>query len=287
MNRYFDVFEFQQIINLMDINPYSSLVLYEQYLDKYPNDYSAYLLYCSNLIILGKLEEAEKVYNYFEKRHMNDNNLKGTEKEKRIKESMIFTKIKLLSYQEKYEELYKFCARNKNIILENKMNDAYFYSKKMTNRLDLSRRDENSYLFSQIVNYDEKEFLEHIKKHRQSEEGIAQNECSTIFSYDFPVNKVIQEIKRYIPSDKKLLLGFYDNIYYFKFDSCGRVDNKIVDYFKVVCFNGTNNFITMCPVIIDENLPYQDLNYLVNEDNFSKEKRMSQIDKFNQKFFKK
>ena len=36
----------------------------------------------------------------------------------------------------------------------------------------------------------------------------------------------------------------------------------------------------MHPVIINENLPYQDLNYLVNEENFSKVKRMSQIDKF-------
>ena len=40
------------------------------------------------------------------------------------------------------------------------MNDVYFYSKKMTNRLDLNRRGENSYLFSQIVKYEEKDFLD-------------------------------------------------------------------------------------------------------------------------------
>ena len=157
----------------------------------------------------------------------------------------------------------------------------------MTNRLDPNRRDENSYLFSQIVKYDETDFLDHIKKHMQGEEDITEKDCCTIFGQDFPMDKIIQEIKKYIPSDKKLLLGFYDNIYYFKYDSCGRVDNKNVDYFKVVCFNGTDNFITMHPVIINENLPYQDLNYLVNEDNFSKVKRMSQIDKFNKKFNKK
>ena len=67
----------------------------------------------------------------------------------------MFTKIKLLSYQGKYEELYQFCARNKNIIIKREMKDAYFYSKKMTNRLDSNRRGENSYLFSQIVKYEE------------------------------------------------------------------------------------------------------------------------------------
>jgi len=286
-NKYFDIFEFQQIIKLMDMNPYTSLELYEQYLNKYPNDYSAYLLYCSNLIILGKLEEAEKIYNYFEKKYENDKSLEGTEKSKIIRQNRVFTKIKLLSYQGKYEELYQFCVNNINIVREDKMNDALFYAKKMTNRLDPNRRDENSYLFSQIVRYEEKDFLEHIKKHIQKEDEKAEKECSTIFRQDFPVEKVIQEIKKYIPSDNKLLLGFYDNVYYFKYDGCGRVDNKIVDYIKVVCFNGTKDFITMCPVTGNKTLPYEDLNYLDNEDDFSKVKRMSQIDKFNKKFNKK
>lgn len=286
MNKYFDAFEFQKVIDLMDIDPYLSLSMFEQYSNKFPEDYPAYLFYCSNLIIIGKLDEAEKVYNFFEKKYDNDYSLRRTEKAKDIEGCMVFTKIKLLSYQKKYEELYQFCGINKNILTKREMNDVYFYSKKMTNRLDLNRRDENSYLFSQIVKYEEKDFLEHIKKHMQDEEGITQNDCSTIFGKDFPIDKVINEIKKYIPSNKKLHLGFYDNIYYFKYDSCGRVDNKIVDYFKVVCFDGTDNFITMCPVIINENLPYQDLNYLINEESFSKVKRISQIDKFNQKFSK-
>ena len=94
--KYFNRFECQQIIDLMNLDPYTSLELFEQYLNKYPNDYSAYLLYCSNLIIIGKLDEAEKVYNFFEKKYDNDFNLKGTEKSQEIKGCMLFTKIKLL-----------------------------------------------------------------------------------------------------------------------------------------------------------------------------------------------
>lgn len=286
-NKYFDIFEFQHIIKLMDADPYTSLGLFEQYLNKYPSDYSAYLLYCSNLIILGKINEAERVYKYFERKYNEDKSISGTKKHKRIKESQVFTKIKLLSYQGKYEELYKFCVKNINVIKEGKMNDAFFYSKKMTNRLDPNKRDENSYLFSQIVRYEESDFLEHIKKHLLKEDENINKESITIFKEGFPIEKVIREIKKHIPSEKKLLLGFYDNVYYFKYDSCGRVDNKIVDYFKVVCFNGTQDFITMCPVVVNKSLPYEDLNYLVNEDSFSKVRRISQIDKFNQRFNKK
>lgn len=287
MNKYFDIFEFQRIIDLMDTDPYSSLLLYEKYLNQYPNDYSAYLLYCSNLIILGKLDEAEKVYNYFEQKYDKDNSLNGTEKVEKIKISIVFTKIKLLSYQGKYEELYKFCIKNKDIIIENKMVDALFYSKKMTNRLDSNKVELNTYLFDQIAKYDEKHFLKHIKKHIQNVDETMEKQSNSIFSENFPIEKVIHEIKKYIPSDKKLFLGFYDNVYYFKCDGCGRVDNKLVDYIKVVCFNGTSNFITMCPVIGSKDLPCEDLNYLINEENSTKVKRMSQIDKFNKKFNKK
>ena len=287
MNKYFDIFEFQQIINIMDEDPYTSLELFEQYLSKYPNDYSAYLLYCSNLVIIGKIDEAEKFYNYFEKKYKSDKSLEGTEKSKKIEDSKVFTKIKLLSYQHKYEELYRFCVENINIVMENKFNDSFFYSKKMTNRLNANKRDENSYLFSQMVKYKESDFLDHIKKHFQSEDETVAKESVTIFKQDFPIEKVIEEIKKYIPSDKKLLLGFYDNVYFFKFDSCGRVGNKIVDYIKVVCFQDTKDFITMCPVEGSKNLPYIDLNYLVNDNEFNKVKRISQIQKFNKRFNKK
>lgn len=284
MNKYFDIFEFEQIINIMDQDPYTSLELFEQYLNKYPNDYSAYLLYCSNLIIIGKIDEAEKIYNYFEKKYKSDNSLMDTEKSKRIEESKVFTKIKLLSYQHKYEELYEFCFRNINIVMKNKFNDAFFYSKKMTNRLDVNKREENSYLFSQMVKYEESDFLDHIKKHLQNVDETISKESVAIFKQDFPIEKVIEEIKKYIPSNKKLLLGFYDDVYFFKFDSCGRVGNKIVDYIKVVCFQDTKDFITMCPVEGSKNLPYIDLNYFVNDNEFNKVKRISQIEKFNKRF---
>ena len=58
---------------------------------------------------------------------------------------------------------------------------------------------------------------------------------------------------------------------------------KITDYFKVICFHNTSNFITMLPVAEGEFLPHVDLNYMLSESNH-KVKIKSQIDKFNQRY---
>ena len=285
-DKYFNIHEFKRAIDLIDIDPFLSITLLERYLEKYPKDYSAYAYYCSNLIILGKIEEAEKIYNYLEKIYKEDDVIKKYDRTRKIEENMIFSKIKLLSYQKKYEELYELCVKNANFIINSGMNGAFFYSKKKTGRLNLENREKNSYLFRQIIKYEESEFLEHIKKHLYFDDENDNDKSKAIFEPNFPIEKVIEEIKKYIPSNKKLLLGFYDNIYFFKYDNCGRADDRIVDYFRVVCIDGTSDIITMCPVVGSKNLPYVDLNYLVKEE-VPKIKRMSQIDKFNQRFNKK
>ena len=93
-------------------------------------------------------------------------------------------------------------------------------------------------------------------------------------------------MKKYIPSDKKLYWGFYDNIYYFKYDGCGRDNTKLVNYIKVVCLDDTNNIITICPVVGSDNMPHIDLNYIKKEEPV-KVKVKSQIDKFNQRYNRK
>ena len=67
-------------------------------------------------------------------------------------------------------------------------------------------------------------------------------------------------------------------------NECGRVDNKLANYFKVVCLHDTKDFITMCPVLEGENLPYIDINYLKEEKETSKVKRISQTEKFYQRY---
>lgn len=284
MNKnHFNVWEFKQVLDLAEKDPISARVLYEEYLKKYPDDYSAYTYYCSNLITLGELELAEKVLNYVEKEYVKKNSFNKKYRIEKFEYNLFFVRIKLLSYQEKYEELYKLCVKNISRVVDKSLNSVWFYSKKRTGRLNDEKRDVNSYLFKQIVRYEESDFYKHIEKHLSSYNENVDVPNSTVFEENFPLKEVVEEIKKYIPSDKRLFLGFYDDIYYFKYDECGRENKKLVNYFKVVCLHNSQDFITMCPMNCDENLPYIDLNYMKKEEP-SKVKRLSQIDRFNQRY---
>lgn len=284
-NKYFDSWELQQILDITKTNPLEAKAKYEEYLEKYPTDYISYRYYIEILIILNDLDQAEKVLNYIQNKANNDKTFSNLEKKEMFNDHLSFVRLKLLTYQEKYEELYHSCLEFPNRI-ETNLNSITFYCKKKLGMLDPSIRDKNAYLFRQIIQYEESDFLRHIKKHQADSNKDLDKPNKNIFTPDFPFDEVINEIKKYIPSDKKLCTGFYENVYTFKYNNCGRVDNKMVNYFKVICFNNTQEFITMIPTTEGKYLPYTDLNYLITDTptQSSKVKRVRQIDKFNQKY---
>ena len=174
---------------------------------------------------------------------------------------------------------HSFDELNENVELD----ATRFFYKKLSNKLNISRDQLNSYLYRQIYEYRESEFMEHISKHMADYNQNIDNPNTSIFVPEFPINEIISEIKKHIPSNKRLLPGFIDDAYYFKYDECGRSNNKIVNYFRVVCFHDTQNFITMYPITDCKDLPYIDLNYLKKDDK-PIVKRKSRIELFNQKY---
>ena len=71
-------------------------------------------------------------------------------------------------------------------------------------------------------------------------------------------------------------------IYCFKYEACGRDNNKVVNHFKVVCFHNTSDMITICPVADAENLPQIDLSYMIKYN--PKIHKPSALDRFNRKY---
>lgn len=285
--KYFNEFEFKKALELVDTNPFLAKIKFEDYLDNYPNDYSAYPYYISCLVILGNFDEAEKYMTYLKKlEYTNDNFKYLIEKRKKLKNNIIFTQLKLLSYQHKYNEMYNLCKNNFSVIIDLNMKSVFFYCRKKIGELEGCLKDENSYLYRQIIDYTDEDFLDHIQKHLADFNKDSDNPSSSIFSYDFPISEVIEEIKKIIPSSKRLFTGFYEDSYVFKYDYCGKENNKVTNYFKVFCFHDTNNIITMCPSLNCEHLPYIDLNYLNQSKNSEsgKVRKLSQIDKFNQRY---
>lgn len=282
-NKYFDTWEFRKAISFFDTNPIEANKKLEEYLKKYPKDYSAASYYGSNLITLGQFEKGYKFLLKIEKDASKDPQFQ-TQRSKKdaLRRNLVYGKLRYFAYMEMYDKLYEFYLKNQKVVEEElEVNDVMFYCASKLGKLEVEKRETNSYLFRQIVEYRESDFMDHVKKHLADCNVDKDNPNKNVFMPNFPIEKVVEEIKKYIPSDKRICTGFIENSYYFKYDRCGKDTNKAVDYFKVICFNNTSNIITICPVNGYQNLPYVDLNYMVEEK--ADFKRMSQLEKFNRR----
>lgn len=281
--KYFDKWEFNDAVDSFKENPFTAKIKIENYIKKYPYDFTIYPFYAGILIGIGELENAEKILDLAQQKEY-EGSCKDR-KEKLLRRDIFYCRVKLLSYQKKYEELYNLLQSKKALSDDNDFYRIEFYCKRKMG-LTLSPNESRtpmSYIYRQIIEYRESDFRDHIKKHlADAEEDIEKSEA--VFAYNFPIDKVIEEVKKYIPSDKKINNGFYDNIYIFKYDYCGKVDNKTVDYLEVVCFDDTQDIITISPTSTGKNFPYVDLNYLANNKTNPKVRKISQIDKFSQRY---
>lgn len=280
---YYDRWEFLQAYDLIHNDPIRSITLFEEYIKKYPSDYSAQNYYVYLLIVLGKIDEANVFLNNMEQAmYYNSKFCNHFDKIEFVNKGIFLNKIRLYSRLGEYEELYAYFIRNIQIFDDGDLFVVPFYCR---NKLGLLEKDKeySSYLYGQIANYSKNNFLKHVERHTADYNMNLDKPNSSIFSPSFPLGKVLDEIKNYIPSEKGLGYGFFEDTYVFKYDECGRSKNKVVDYFKVICFHDDNNLITMCPSEDCENFPYTDLNYLIKEDK-PKVKSLSQIEKFNRKY---
>ena len=288
MNKYYNESAFQYAIDLLENDPFHAKLRFKAYIEKYPKDYYARAYYALLLTRLCEFDEAEAEYDYIKIKSQNDhfyicnqNDLRG------FHYNMILVKMKILAYHEKYQELLDFIYKNRDQVHPEDIKYISYYCRIRLGIID-KNIETSSYRFLQTYNYNEKLFQEHIKKHLKSHIDDVDKPSGCVFNEDFPIEKVIAEIKKYIPSDKKLFPGYFDNTYFFKYDSCGMVDGTRTNYFTVVCFQNTSNFITLYPTLDCDKLPYVDLNYIRDlEEDKSKVKRLSQIDKFNMRYNRK
>lgn len=282
-NQYFDNIAFNKAVANMVSYPEAAKEMFEEYIKLYPKDYAVYSYYATTLYNLRLYNEAQEAINRGEQLVLSDTVYEPRRRE-RFEKKMTFPRVALLIRNGEFEKAIDIIERQNDDTFNDEYGyrGAYFYCKKM---LGMLKCDEGNltYLFSQIKDYSDDKFLEHTKKHISG--NIIDDAINpSVFYESFPFMKIFYKIKEMIPNDKATNHGFFEDIYIFKYDNCGRCDNKIVDYFCVITFMNTNNFITMYPTVKYHNLPYVDLNYL--NDDKPKIKRLSQIDKFNLKYKK-
>lgn len=275
--KYYHEGDFRRILKLVSDNYFNNaLVLFQDYFERYPSDYVAYVNYADLLIKMGKTDQAEQVLNSI---------VINSKLKPEFFESFDLIKMKLLVCQKKYEEAYKFFLENFDILENDKRGTTSFslFIRKKLNLLTESDMSQKYYLFSQIVNYSDELCLEHLTRHQYSYE----NDNLVQFLEYFPMKDVYYQIKNMLPMDSnnRIYNSIIDSQYVFKYDNCGKVEGKLVDYILVVTLHDTDSIITMYPYKNSERIPYIDLTPVIENEVF-KSKRLSQIDKFNQRYGK-
>ena len=283
---YFNELEFNKAFDLHYTDPIRSKVMLEEYLKKYPYDYGAYPYYISVLISVNEIERARKLYNYIKNEAQKDGRFQKLGRRLRYFEYGLFVnELKLLFLEGRYEDVLYFYNHHKHqFLLDNpalEVNSLIFYCQSLLGMLDKNKRNINCYLYRQITEYQEADFRDHINKHLTID-GV-ENTCDSVFVEGFPIDLVINEVRNNINPENRIMPGFYEDDYYFKYEECGRVNYHVTHFFKVVVFHGTKDIITMCPCENAENFPYVDLSYLIKKD-VGKVKTLSQIEKFRRKY---
>lgn len=293
--KYYDIEYLEKVLKFSETDPFFTIDMLEEYINLYPKDYIALSSYLSLLITVGRFEDSKKILLLLENtlkygKKYSSNNTKYQKKIENIREKIYYNKLRLLLYTEKYKEAYDYMVLNENA-LKNVINNIYiiklFCREKLGMHIKSKEIEKNNfYSTMQIVNYSEESFLEHISNHLESKRSGDCCNGEAYFYENFPFDEIFLEIKQYIPNDNRLHRGFIDDIYFFKYDSCGKTYGKDVDYFKIIVSMNSKEFITMYPVGNEfKNIPYVDLNYLRKEEQpLSRTKKLSQIDKFNQRY---
>lgn len=285
IDKFFNMQLYKTLLMIAEWDLLKAIDCFETYLEIFPDDYSAYCMYASNLIKIRRFKEAEIVLDEALEKY-NRKKFDNKEKESLFYNNLHFTRIKLLCYQGKYQDCLNYCREHKEELIKKDINlglTIHYCIKQLNSKnSDKYISANNGYLYNQMLDYSYEAFRKHIEKHFVDYKPKDNEEITSFFFKGFPIDKVLEEINNYIPNkDNSYCCGFFDNYYYFRYDDCGRClkdkDRKCsadknyksrlvaTNYFKVITFHNTSNIITISPCENTKGLPYIDLNYIKDQ----------------------
>lgn len=278
--------ERKKIDALKRFNPEKAIQLYELYLERYPNDYETKIFYATTLMIIREFDLAHEILQEVKDEYLSNRKITKDSDTRQILDKWMFAaEAKYLYYTYKYKELYEH-LKNTPEELKNELDIPGFCCQL---KLGYLTKDDISYLKSytkkQIYSYSEEEFKKNLSKHlyENNIDVPEEEKCDKIFAENFPIDKVLEEVKKTLDIENSLCDGGYNDIYIFRYDSCGKDHGITQNFFRVVCLHNSYKIIAMAPAAGYDNTRYVDLNYLKADE---KVERESQIDRFYKRYSK-
>lgn len=238
----------------------------EDYLEKY-DDLEMKLIYGNVLCKLGYRDMAIDVYR--------DGVLLGDK----------YAVLSLLKLSLEYDDLLyshfliKQCKKYKYNPLDLKA--LRFAEMYVDSRLGLEIEpcsEKEFYTAKQIMAYSEEEALKHIKAHYHKE---------PIFNESVNVDVLFDKIKANIHNAKPAYAEIEKEMYYFNYPNVGFENGQVVDYLFVIVIKDTKQIFNFYPMSKEKIRPEHFINDIESEKQLvyvQNKIRLSQIDKFNQKY---
>lgn len=290
---YYNINENRYINQLAKQNPYLAIEEYETYIKKYPKDYITKIQYAMTLISIREFDLASEIIERIESDGFNDHYQDASQKKalRKLKESLSCAKLKLMIYQEKYQEAYEFLLSDDFVDQKNRKNpNESYYSRAILFcekelGLPITEQEISPYI-EKIILTDQEEPLKTSLVNHSYEFAMQKNGyVEYFFRKEFPMDEVIKELKRVLPSEEGFFTGTVEDSYFIRFDQCGYHTKNIVNYFEVICLHNTNKIITMCPTANKNPAKYIDFNHLnALKTEEEKPKQKSRIERFNQRY---
>lgn len=268
-------------IHKLSVDDKHFLVIQEslKFFEDYGFDFSINYFYGVSLRKIGQLENSIKV---FEKLV---NAYDSSEDKRHFYDSSVLELFKAYFMNDNYQKAYELWEFVYPLLKERGYIcvDDYLIILKIKLGLEVKTNTlEQDVLKSQLTNYDSKLSLMHIKQHTIEND---ENEIN-YFDDNIDIEKIFKIASENIFSSKKLTFFSRRDNYVFYFPNIGKNGENLL---RVVTNKGTNEIITMYPS--NDNKDYTEFinNNLYEEYIYSKEsktKRLSQIEKFKNRFSK-
>lgn len=269
--------EYIKLRNLYVNKKYSSLLKKStEYLNYYPEDINIRFMKAKALRYLEKFDEAIEELKI---------NLSIDRKDRHSIVELYYVYYYLNMYNEALEllpQLYENEYMNKQSLAFSEM----IMKKSLGIDMKVKEERKKQYLYGQIFDYDKNRALEHIKQHADDNEK--QRKETSEFNSNINIDYLFECVKENLKLSKKANSEEILEVYYFGISNIGySSNNNISNYLKVVVIPNTNNIISMYPINSIDTTNISPLTFDSEKLFIKKEekvKRISQIDKFNNRF---
>lgn len=206
------------------------------------------------LLELGKLEVLEGNYDKAKENFETILNIKNSINKGYSIQQLMMLSIKLKEYDEALIYLNKLINFKENYEVK-ELEKYKFYIEYKLNKIK-NYKGIKGYFYNQLISYNEKTALEHIKKHLKNDD---KKPIHSVFNSDIDIVSLFYSMKDRIKNLEPVNFGLYDKYTFDMEQVVGNAMNIKTNYLNVTTICNTKNIISIYPILSKDGLKNKQL----------------------------